>query len=59
MGTRGRSRSAAVLLGSETEQTLMTTGVPVLTVKHFGARLRLSQALREERLKGRAIERYT
>jgi nucleotide-binding universal stress UspA family protein len=59
MGTRGRSRSAAVLLGSEAEQTLMTTTVPVLTVKHFGARLRLSQVLREERLKGRAIERYT
>lgn len=59
MGTRGRSRSAAVLLGSETEQALMTASIPVLTVKHFGARLRLSQALREERLKRRAGERYT
>lgn len=39
MGTRGRSRSAAVLLGSETEQTLIETRVPLLAVKHHGARL--------------------
>jgi len=45
MGTRGRSRSAAVLLGSATEQTIIETTIPILAVKHFGARLRLLQAL--------------
>jgi nucleotide-binding universal stress UspA family protein len=53
MGTRGRSRSAAVLLGSETEQVLMATPVPLLAVKNFGARRRLLQVLRDERLLGR------
>jgi sulfate permease, SulP family len=51
MGTRGRSASAAVLLGSETEQVLIGTQVPILAVKHFGARLRLLRALRDERVR--------
>ena len=59
MGTRGRSPSAAVLLGSETEHCLMTAPVPLLAVKHFGARLSLLQALRDERLRKRGDERYT
>jgi nucleotide-binding universal stress UspA family protein len=59
MGTRGRSTSAAVLLGSETEQVLMSSPVPVLAVKHFGSRLRLFRALRDERLRARANERFT
>ena len=59
MGTRGRSPSAAVLLGSETEHCLMTSPVPLLAVKHFGARLSLLQALRDERLRKRGGERYT
>jgi nucleotide-binding universal stress UspA family protein len=59
MGTRGRSPSAAVLLGSETEQCLMTSPVPVLAVKHFGTRLSLLQALRDERLRKRGEERFT
>jgi len=60
MGTRGRSASAAVLLGSETEQSLMGATVPVLAVKHFGARLRLFQALRDQRVQRRDTEeRYT
>ena len=53
MGTRGRSRSASVLLGSETDQTLRSTHIPVLAVKHFGARMRLLQALLERRKSGK------
>jgi SulP family sulfate permease len=59
MGTRGRSPSAAVLLGSETEHCLMATPVPLLAVKHFGAHLSLLQALRDERLRKRGDERFT
>jgi nucleotide-binding universal stress UspA family protein len=59
MGTRGRSPSAAVLLGSETEHCLMDTPVPLLAVKHFGARLSLLQALRDQRLRKRGDERFT
>jgi SulP family sulfate permease len=39
MATRGRSRSAAILLGSVTEETIIETQVPLLVVKHYGARL--------------------
>jgi nucleotide-binding universal stress UspA family protein len=49
MGTRGRSRSAAILLGSVTEETIMETNVPLLAVKHFGARLSVLQALLDRR----------
>jgi nucleotide-binding universal stress UspA family protein len=59
MGTRGRSASAAVLLGSETEQVLTNSPVPVLALKHFGARLRLLRALRDERVRARVVERYS
>jgi nucleotide-binding universal stress UspA family protein len=45
MGTRGRSRSAAILLGSVTEQTIIAMPVPLLAVKHFGARIGVLQAL--------------
>lgn len=45
MSTRGRSSAAAILLGSETSQTLMESPVPVLAVKHQGAALNLLQAL--------------
>lgn len=45
MGTRGRSRSAAVLLGSVTEEMISETRVPLLAVKHFGARMSVLQAL--------------
>lgn len=45
MATRGRSRSAAILLGSVTEETIIETRVPLLVVKHFGARLGVLQAL--------------
>jgi nucleotide-binding universal stress UspA family protein len=59
MGTRGRSPSAAVLLGSETEHCMMNTPVPILAVKHFGARLSLLGALRDDRLRQRGEERYS
>ena len=59
MGTRGRSPSAAVLLGSETEHCLIASPVPVLAVKHFGARLSLLQALGDDRLRKRGRERFT
>jgi nucleotide-binding universal stress UspA family protein len=58
MATRGRSPSAAVLLGSETEHCLMATPVPLLAVKHFGAHLSLLKALRDQRLRKRG-ERFT
>lgn len=45
MSTRGRSRAASILLGSETAQTLMESPIPVLAVKHFGANLNFAQAL--------------
>jgi len=50
MGTRGRSRSAAILLGSVTEQTLVETRLPLLAVKHFGSHLSVLQALLDPRL---------
>lgn len=49
MGTRGRSPSAAVLLGSETEHTIIESQIPVLAVKHFGARINILQALLDKR----------
>jgi sulfate permease, SulP family len=49
MGTRGRSRSAAILLGSVTEEAIMETRIPLLAVKHYGARLGVLQALLDQR----------
>jgi nucleotide-binding universal stress UspA family protein len=45
MSTRGRSRSSAILLGSVTEDVIITTRIPLLVVKHFGARMRLLDAI--------------
>lgn len=59
MGTRGRSRSAAVLLGSETEQTIIESRIPVLAVKHFGARLGLLQSLLDKRFLHRSGSGFT
>jgi nucleotide-binding universal stress UspA family protein len=59
MGTRGRSRAASVLLGSETEQTIIESTLPVLAIKHFGARLRLLQALLEDRFRQQGNLRFT
>lgn len=51
MGTRGRSRSAAILLGSVTEETMLNTQVPLLAVKHFGAWMSVVQALLDPRFR--------
>lgn len=45
VGTRGRSPSAAVLLGSESEQVLLESTVPVLVTKDRGGRLGILRAL--------------
>ena len=58
MGTRGRSRSAALLLGSETEHVMRETTLPVIAVKHFGARLRFLEALLARRLRPRGGARF-
>ena len=49
MSTRGRSQTAAILLGSVTAQTIAESPMPVLAVKHFGAHLNLLEALRASR----------
>jgi sulfate permease, SulP family len=53
MNTRGRSQAAYVLLGSTTSETMAATTVPVLAVKHYGARMSLLEALRNHSLWGR------
>jgi len=45
LGTRGRSPSAAVLLGSESEGVLLESTVPVLVTKDRGERLGILSAL--------------
>jgi nucleotide-binding universal stress UspA family protein len=49
MNTRGRSRAAAVFLGSVTSDTLAATHIPLLAVKHFGRRMTILQALLNHR----------
>jgi sulfate permease, SulP family len=58
MSTRGRSRAAAVLLGSETDHVMMRSPVPVLAVKRHGPRLRFLQALLERRTRRRDGARF-
>jgi nucleotide-binding universal stress UspA family protein len=50
MNTRGRSRAAAVLLGSVTSDTMAATPIPLLAVKHFGGRMTFMQALLNHRV---------
>ncbi len=45
MSTRGRSRSAAILLGNVAEGVIVEAKTPLLIVKHFGARLNLLETL--------------
>jgi nucleotide-binding universal stress UspA family protein len=59
MGTRGRSRSAGILLGSETEETIVETPIPVLAVKRFGSRLSFLQALLDKRFREREGPKFT
>jgi nucleotide-binding universal stress UspA family protein len=51
MGTRGRSRSASILLGSVTDETMQQTRVPLLAVKHFGAQMTVLEALLDRRFR--------
>ena len=45
MGSRGQSRSASILLGSESDHMLMDATIPVLIAKRRGERIGLLQAL--------------
>jgi nucleotide-binding universal stress UspA family protein len=47
MASRGRTRVGAIFLESVAEQTLHATPVPLLVVKHFGARLGAWRAFRD------------
>jgi nucleotide-binding universal stress UspA family protein len=58
MGTRGRSPAAAVLLGSESEQTLTESPIPVLVVKHRGERVGLLEILLDRDLRSRPVPRF-
>lgn len=49
MSTRGRSRAAAILLGSVTNQVIIESPVAVMAVKHFGSMMNLFGALKEGR----------
>jgi nucleotide-binding universal stress UspA family protein len=53
MATRGRSRSAAILLGSVTEQAIEHTRRPLLVVKHYGRQIGLVRALVEKTFRGK------
>jgi nucleotide-binding universal stress UspA family protein len=53
MCTRGRSRAAAVLLGSVTAQTITQTSIPLLAVKHFGGKMTMLQALLDSHFWGK------
>lgn len=45
LSTRGRSRSASILLGSVTEKVIERAGLPLLIGKHAGRRLGLAEIL--------------
>lgn len=45
MDTRGRTAAAAILLGSETAETMNTSRLPVLVIKKQGAHMGLLQAI--------------
>ena len=58
MATRGRSRSAAILLGSVTEGVIIEARTPVLVVKHFGARLGLLELLLDRTFRRKASPHF-
>jgi SulP family sulfate permease len=58
MATRGRSRSATILLGSVTEGVIIEARTPVLVVKHFGARLGVLQVLMDRRFRQRGNPQF-
>jgi hypothetical protein len=47
MSTRGRSNTTAILLGDTVSQIIINSSVPVLAIKHYGARIGLLKALIE------------
>ncbi|HMP78700.1 MAG TPA: universal stress protein, partial [Pirellulaceae bacterium] len=49
MNTRGRSRAAAILLGSATSQTMTDCQIPILVIKNHGSHMTVFEALRESR----------
>jgi sulfate permease, SulP family len=55
MGTRGRSNAAAVLLGSESEQVIRESAVPVLIVKPTGERNSLLEVLLSGNLRAEPV----
>lgn len=58
LNSRGRSASAAILLGSVAEETLIQSALPVLTVKHFGARMGVLQALLDRTFHGQSYIQF-
>ena len=58
VGTRGRSPSAAVLLGSESEHVLVESRVPVLITKEPGERIGVLQALLDRNFQARREPRF-
>ena len=58
VGTRGRSPSAAVLLGSESEHVLVESEVPVLVTKETGERIGVLRALLDRDLQPRFAARF-
>lgn len=59
MGTRGRSRASAILLGSETDHVMREGLHPVLAVKHFGSQLNLLQTLLDKNFRHRSGTKYS
>jgi nucleotide-binding universal stress UspA family protein len=58
VGTRGRSQSAATLLGSESEHVLVASRVPVLITKETGERIGVLRALLDRDLQPRSEPRF-
>lgn len=58
VGTRGRSPSAAVLLGSESEHVLVESKVPVLVTKEPGERIGVLRALLDRDFQPRYRPRF-
>jgi SulP family sulfate permease len=58
MATRGRSRAASLILGSETENTIIESPIPVLAVKRFGARISFLRALLDQKFWRKPTPRF-
>jgi nucleotide-binding universal stress UspA family protein len=58
METRGRNRAASLILGSETENTIIESRIPVLAVKRFGAGITLFQAVLDKKFWRKPTPRF-